>query len=160
MRENENMRKRIITSNPSLSVARGWLDLNQAATVEVTSEEPGFPVEAVFQSDNGSGWRAGGPGDQQIRIIFDQPVPVHRIQLRFVEPAVQRTQEFSLRWFPESRGSSQEIVRQKWNFSPDGSTTETEDYEVNLDRASVLELLIQPALSGDAIATLASWRIG
>src|SRR5579862_2235042 len=117
------MKKRIISSYTPRVESTEWLDLNQTATVEVTSEAPGFPVEAAFQNSNGPGWRAGEPGDQHIRIIFDQPARVHRIRLRFVEPAVERTQEFSLRWFPANRGASQEIVRQQWNFSPDGSTT-------------------------------------
>jgi hypothetical protein len=54
-----------------------------------------------------------------------------------------------------------EIVRQQWNFSPAGSTTEMEDYVVDLEAVSVLELAIQPDLSRrQAVATLASWRLG
>ena len=53
-----------------------------------------------------------------------------------------------------------EIVRQQWNFSPPGSTTEIEDYAVSLDAASVLELAIVPDLRRrEAVATLASWRV-
>jgi hypothetical protein len=37
-----------------------------------------------------------------------------------------------------------EIVRQQWNFSPGGSTTEFEDHMVNLDHVSALELAIRP----------------
>jgi hypothetical protein len=51
-------------------------------------------------------------------------------------------------------------VRQQWNFSPAGSTSEVEDYEVWLDEVSILELAIKPDLvRGDAPATLAEWRI-
>jgi hypothetical protein len=42
-----------------------WLDLEQIATVEVTSEDPHFPVEAVFESDSGIGWRASQAGDER-----------------------------------------------------------------------------------------------
>jgi hypothetical protein len=105
---------------------KGWLDLEQIATVEVTSEDPRFPVEYAFGSDDGPGWRASEPGEQQIRIIFDQPASVHHIELRFHEADSKRTQEFVLRWSPESGGSATEIVRQQWNFSPTGSTTEIE----------------------------------
>jgi hypothetical protein len=53
-----------------------------------------------------------------------------------------------------------EIARQQWNFSPTGSTVEIEDYSVNLEFVSVLELVIQPGLGDrDTIATLASWRV-
>jgi len=54
-----------------------------------------------------------------------------------------------------------EIVRQQWNFSPTGSTTEIEDYFVDLDSVSVLELALRPDLGGrDVVATLASFRLG
>jgi len=88
-------------------------------------------------------------------------VSLHRIQLRFYEPETERTQEFILRWSPGTSGPATEIVRQQWNFSPAGSTTEIENYVVDLDAVSVLELAIQPDVSRrQAIATLASWRLG
>lgn len=66
-------------------------------------------------------------------------------------------QEFTLRWSSVS-GGQKEIVRQQWNFSPAGSTSEVEDYEVNLDDVSVLELVIKPdLLHQEAPATLAAW---
>ena len=37
-------------------------------------------------------------------------------------------------------------MRQQWNFSPTGSTTEIEHYVVDLDAVSVLELAIRPDL--------------
>jgi hypothetical protein len=64
---------------------KGWLDLEQIANVEVTSEGPSFPIESAFGSDDGPGWRASQGGEQQIRIIFDQPLSVHRMELRFDE---------------------------------------------------------------------------
>ena len=139
----------------------GWLDLEQIATVEVTSEDPSFPIEYAFGSNDGPGWRASQGGEQQIRIIFDKPVSVHRIELRFHEADCERTQEFILRWSSESGGSATEIVRQQWNFSPTGSTTETEHCVVDLDAVSVLELAIRPDLRRpQAVASLASWRLG
>jgi hypothetical protein len=86
---------------------------------------------------------------------------VRRIQLRFYEPATERTQEFTLRWSAALCGPLKEIVRQQWNFSPAGSTTEPEDYAVNLEGILALELAIRPDIGwNDAIATLASWCIG
>ena len=53
-----------------------------------------------------------------------------------------------------------EIVRQQWNFSPDGSTIESEDYIVDLKAASILELTIDPDRgAGEALAKLADWRL-
>jgi hypothetical protein len=139
---------------------RDWLDLEQIATVEVTSEDPRFPVESAFSSNGGPGWRAAETGEQHIRIIFDEPVSLRRIQLRFDEPDSERTQEFAIRWSPDTSGQTREIVRQQWNFSPSGSTVEIEDYTVELPALSVLELTIQPDLGGrKAVATLSSCRL-
>ena len=158
------MRKRIVEpyrSKPGGQSDQGWLDLEQIATVEVTSEDPRFPIESVFGSKDGPGWRASQKGEQQIRIIFDQPVPLHRIQLRFHEAEFERMQEFTLRWSSAAGGPATEIVRQQWNFSPTGSTIEIEHYVVDLDAVSVLELAIQPDVSRqEAVATLSSWRLG
>jgi hypothetical protein len=74
-------------------------------------------------------------------------VSIHWIELRFHEADYERTQEFILRWSSESGGSATEIVRQQWNFSPTGSTTEIEHYAADLDAVSVLELAIRPDLS-------------
>jgi hypothetical protein len=163
--ENGIMRKRIVGSHHAQRGGesdQGWLDLEQIATVEVTSEDPSFPIEYAFGSKDGPGWRASRAGEQQIRIIFDRPVSLHRMELRFHEADAERTQEFTLRWASASGGSMTEIVRQQWNFSPTGSTTEIEHYDVvDLDPVSVLELAIRPDLGRpDAVATLASWRLG
>ena len=158
------MRKRIVGPHHAQQRGqsdRGWLDLEQIATVEVTSEDPSFPIESAFGPDDGPGWRASQCGEQQIRIIFDRPVSVHRMELRFDEAGCERTQEFILRWSAESGGWATEIVRQQWNFSPTGSTTEIEHYVVDLDAVSVLELTIHPDLHRrEAVATLASWHLG
>ena len=143
----------VSTSSPS------WLNLPQVAQVAVTSEDPDRPIEMAF--DGGKpGWRAGGTGDQAIRLWFNPPQRITRIRLRFVETEIERTQEFSLRWSAERGGLSREIVRQQWNFSPSGASTEVEDYSVALDGVAVLELSINPDLSRRAVrATLAEWRI-
>jgi hypothetical protein len=157
------MRKRIerqpaIRSEPVS--AETWLNLEQIVAVEVTSEDPDFPIESVFDGNSQVGWRALEKGKQQIRLIFDQPISVNRIRLRFVETELARTQEFTLGWSGVEGGRSREIVRQQWNFSPAGSTSEVEEYQTNLDGVAVLELSIQPDLQGgDAKATLAEWRI-
>jgi len=137
-----------------------WMDLGEIATVEVSSEDPAFPIESVFSANTGPGWRASEKGEQQIRLIFDQALAVRRIQLHFLEPTRDRLQEFTVRWSPAEGGQPKEIVRQQWNFSPAGSTSELEDYEVNLEGVSSLELVIKPDLThNDGVATLAAWRL-
>ena len=128
--------------------------------MEVTSEQEAFPIESVFASNGREGWRASEPGEQMIRLVFDRPVAVDRIQLRFEEHDAKRTQEFTLSRRP-SDGGCWEIVRQQWNFSPAGSTVEIEDYAVDLQGVSALELAIKPDIGrNDRIATLRMWRVG
>jgi hypothetical protein len=155
------MRKSIVGTSPNHGQSKAGsarLDLEHIGSVEVTSEDSSFPIESVFSSEDSPGWRASQRGEQQIRILFDQAVLLRRIQLRFVEPELERTQEFTLRWSSADGRSTKEIVRQQWNFSPRGSTSEVEDYEVSLEGVSVLELAIKPDLTrGEAPATLAMW---
>src|SRR5713101_2886628 len=157
------MRKSVIdppTTRPEQRPEQEWLDREQVAKVEDTSEDPNFPIESAFASGKGPGWRATDKGKQIIRIIFDKPRPLHRIRLEFAEIEIERTQEFTLRWSAESGGPFRDIVRQQWSFSPHGSTSEVEDYQVDLDSVSVLELALKPDLTpANAFATLAKWRV-
>src|SRR2546429_4636156 len=93
------MRKRLITPIPQDAPPRdeGWLDLDGAAVVEVTSEEKDYPVESALVSGEMRGWRAASPGTQTIRLLFDQPQRLRRISLVFEETETERTQEFVLR---------------------------------------------------------------
>jgi hypothetical protein len=138
-----------------------WLDLESLAEVEFTSEDPAHPVESALLQGGGPGWRAAAPGKQTLRLLFAQPQKIRQIRLNFEESAVERTQEYVLRWSPDGGQSFREIVRQQWNFSPSGTTSETEDYKVELSGATVLELVITPDISGgNALASLAQMRIG
>ncbi len=137
-----------------------WLDLEQLAQVEITSEASEYPIEAALVPGTGAGWRAAQPGTQTIRLLFDQPQRLRRIWLLFIDPTAERTQEFVLRWSPDGGTSFREIVRQQWNFSPQGTPREVEDYTVDLAGVTVLELSIMPDTSGkEAYASLAQWRI-
>jgi hypothetical protein len=140
------MRKHLVSHKPEDAAAGAeWLSL-AADAVEITSEDAAQPIERALIGDDTHGWRAGEPGAQTIRLLFDQPQDVHRIYLSFVETTAARTQEFVLRWSQDGK-AFREIIRQRWNFSPDGATRETEDYTVNLAGARVLELTIEPNIS-------------
>jgi hypothetical protein len=157
------MRKRIVTSTPTTVQPRGegWLDLERAATVEVTSENKDFPIESSFSVEPSEGWRASGPGSQTIRFVFDEPQELKRISLVFEEIGVTRTQEFVLRASSKPAGPFREIVRQQWNFSAPTSTREIEEYRVELSDVAELELTIVPDISGGpARASLKSLRLG
>jgi hypothetical protein len=156
------VRKRLITPSPQDApfLDRGWLDLNDAAVVEVTSEEKEYPVEAALVSGEMRGWRADSPGTQNVRLIFDEPQRLTRIALVFEETEAERTQEFVLRWSPDGGRSFREIVRQQWNFSPPKTIREAEEYQVQLSDVTVLELVIVPDTSrGGARASLKSLRL-
>jgi hypothetical protein len=99
-----------------------WLVLEGIATVEVTSEDPNFPIESALAAREGPGWRPAKPGRQIIRIVLDNPRPLRRVRLEFLETNVERTQEFTLRW-SQVGGPFREIVRQQWSFSPQGSSS-------------------------------------
>ena len=156
------MRKRIITTNmkrtgpPDLE----WLNLEQLAEVELTSEDAAHPIESALLLGVATGWRAVAPGEQTIRILFSNPQPLRRIWLSFIESDVERTQEFVLRWSPDGGQSFREILRQQWNFSPKGATSETEDLHVELAVVTVLELTIVPDIGGgNAYASLEQLRL-
>ena len=137
-----------------------WLDLEELARIEVTSEDPKHPVEGALAIGDDRGWRAGQAGPQTIRILFDRPVPIRRMSLSFIEPEVTRTQEFVIRWSAGGGRSLRDVVRQQWNFAPTGSAREAEDYRVDLSDVAVLELTIVPDVSGGAArASVAQWRI-
>jgi hypothetical protein len=156
------MRKRLIRPIPQDNPAsnEGWLDLESAAAVEVTSEEKEHPVESALILGETGGWRAAASGTQIIRLLFDKPQRLTRISLAFEESETQRTQEFVLRWSPDAGRSFREIVRQQWNFSPPQTVREVEDYQVELSDVTVLELMIVPDISrGDARASLRSLRL-
>ena len=156
------MRKRILgdaSSGPS-AVAVQWLDVERNAEVEVTSEDAAHPVEAAFHPGSGTGWRAGAAGPQTIRLRLDEPRRIERIRLVFEEHEDSRTQEFVLRWSADGGRSYREIVRQQYTFSPHGSTREVEEYTVDLDGVTALELQIAPDI-GDhgARASLREWML-
>jgi hypothetical protein len=156
------MRKRTINSGTEARSHSGdvWLDLERLAQVEITSESAEHPVESALIPDRGQGWRAAQPGKQSIRLIFDQPISIGRIFLRFDEKEQGRTQEFVLRWLPEGQRSSREIVRQQYTFSPPATNQEIEDYSVKLDGAIAIEVEIVPDISGGcAYASLAQMRL-
>ncbi|MBE0620844.1 MAG: carbohydrate-binding protein [Burkholderiales bacterium] len=156
------MRKRIIASGQQETVSPGqdWLSVESIAEVEITSEDAAHPIESALVPGRGSGWRAAGPGKQTIRLRFAHPQPLQRIWLNFVEPSTERTQEYVLRWSADGGQSFREIVRQQWNFSPQGASSETEDHHVELPAVTVLELSIIPDTSGgSAVASLAQLRL-
>ena len=82
------------------------------AGIGVTSEADDAPVENVFYPDRETGWRAGEPGPQILRITFAGPINIRHIQLVFRESKFARTQEFTL-CCTVSGGGRREVTRQQ-----------------------------------------------
>lgn len=156
------MRKRVLGQDvDDLSPTEGkWLNLAQLAQVEVTSEDPAYPVEAALIPGKVAGWRAAQTGGQRVRLLFDKPQHLRRIYLVFDEHERERTQELVLLWSLHSGSPLQEIVRQQFNFSPPATTREVETYTVDLSGVGTLELRIVPHVGGgEAVASLAQLRL-
>jgi hypothetical protein len=154
------MRKSILSQTAdAVPSSREWLDLQELASVEISSEDARHPFENALQGGKEGGWKAADPGPQVIRLTFDHPQAVRRIRLEFREASRERSQEFALL---ATYGADQkrEVVRQQWTFSPGGSAVEVEDYSVDLPAVVSLELKIDPGRHDhQAVASLESISI-
>ena len=156
------MRKRMIEPDieEAPEVEHHWLNLQEIAQVEITSEDEAHPIESVFVAGSNACWLAASSGEQTLRLLFDGPQNISLIRLLFQEEHLQRTQEFVLRWSPDGGHTYHDIARQQYNFSAPDSTRQLEDYCVDLNGVTVLELCIIPDISGgDARASLKRWSV-
>jgi hypothetical protein len=156
------MKKRIITENvpENKEMNSIWLDLEELADVEVTSEASDYPIEGALLPNQGQGWKASTPGIQTIRLLFRQAQTIQHIHLSFLETDLVRTQEYVLRCSHDQGLTFEEIVRQQWNFSPDGSNKQVENHRRVLSSASVLELIITPDINNENVcASLDELRV-
>jgi hypothetical protein len=159
------MRKTVLVTDDVVKAPTGgaWLDLEKLVQVEISSEDASFPIEGALGATATTGWRAATTGPQLIRLRFDEPQKIRRIQLHVIERSAERSQELAI--FAEMDGGRREVVRQQFSFSPGGSTEEIEDYSVELNGVTALELKIDPDRSHDpkqswSHASLQSLRVG
>jgi hypothetical protein len=143
------MRKSIVSPSAAQQtpISDLWRDLERIARVEISSEDEQFPIEHALGKKVTTGWKAATTGPQLIRLHFDEPLNIKRLQLHFVDKAAERSQEFAV--YAGSGAELKEVVRQQWSFSPHGSTEEVEDYTVNLSTITTLEVRIDPDRSHD-----------
>ena len=156
------MRKTLInqTTEKTTPSDLNYLDLEHLANVEISSESQEHPIEAALVEGSESGWQAALPGEQTIRLVFDQPQTIKHIFLLFDEYEQSRTQEFVLLWRMDNEDSFREILRQQYHFSPPDSAQEIEDYTVDLKQLKALELRIIPDINGgEASAKLTRLRL-
>ncbi|WP_353067059.1 hypothetical protein RBB77_10080 [Tunturibacter psychrotolerans] len=143
------MRKSIVSPSTAAAtpISDLWRDLERIARVEISSEDEMFPIENALGKKATDGWKAATTGPQLIRLHFDEPMNIKRLQLHFVDKTAERSQEFAV--FAGPGTELKEIVRQQWSFSPNGSTEEIEDYTVDLKGVTTVELRIDPDRSHD-----------
>ena len=146
------LRKQIIgkPQQPSAPTP-GEIDIAAVATVLVTSEDPGHPIDHAFDEHRGPGgtrWIAGEPGEQTLILAFDAPQAIRRVILEVEEPEVARTQELQLAASTDGGQTYRELLRQEFNFSPQGSTFEREDWAVQAEGVTHLRLVIKPDKGG------------
>jgi hypothetical protein len=146
------LRKQIIrpsTATPALMP--GEIDIAAVATVRVTSEAPEHPVDFAFDHHRGPGgnrWIAGEPGEQTLILAFDAPQAIRRVVLEVEEPGVARTQELQLAVSHDGAQTYRELPRQEYNFNPQDTTFEREDWEVTAEGVTHLRLQIKPDKGG------------
>ena len=127
---------------PELEIA-----ILETATVVASSEAEGHPVSHIFDEHRGPGgtqWIAGEPGDQKLILAFHKPVTIRRITLEIEEREVHRTQELQVSVSSDGGKTYRELRRQEFNFSPDGTTWECEDWAVAELNVTHVRLVIRP----------------
>lgn len=159
IREAMALRKRI--AERQLGTERGpGLSLDELAEIEISSEDPDWPIDGALLQDTSRGWRAASPGEQHLRVRFDEPQSISSIQLVFDEVDRERVQEFALEWSADRGHTFRSIVRQQFSFSPGGATRQVERYSVDLQGVTDIDLRIIPDISGgSAFATLTALRL-
>ena len=130
-----------------------WLDLEAVADVAIVVG--GRRVARVPRA-----WSADCPGEQMIEIHFHHPTSVSRLRVVSSEVEQSRTQEMTI-WASFHRGERhREVRRQQFNFSPNGAREEVEEYALQLEDVSTIQLRIVPSIDGrPAVARVSDVRV-
>ena len=130
-----------------------WLDVDAIADVSIMSA--GRRVARVPPR-----WSNDSPGEQMIEIHFHERTSLRRVRIVSSEREQSRTQEMTI-WASLHGGERhREVVRQQFNFSPDGATEEVEEYPLELEDVSTLQVRIVPSIDGRrAVARVTELRL-
>lgn len=136
------------------------LPLLSLAEVQASSETEENPILLAFDEGIGPGatyWKAGDPGEQTITVTFRKPSRLAQVTMEVEESEVARTQEVQLSLSTDGGRTFRELVRQEFNFSPDGATWEKEIWNIPQDQVTHVRLVIKPDKGRtDCYATLTS----
>jgi hypothetical protein len=146
------LRKEILPRRPVESTTfKGQIPVVEVATVQVTSEQEGPPIDSVLDDRRGPGgsrWIADGPGEQTLVLVFDTPQTIRVVGLEVEEPSVSRTQELAVAVSADGGGTYRELVRQEFTYSPPGTTFEREVWSVAADGVTHLRVDVKPDKGG------------
>jgi hypothetical protein len=147
------LRKYILTTSGASPAQEGEIPIHAVATIFVTSESIDHPIDYAFDSQRGPGatrWIAAQSGEQSIIVAFDRPQTVHHVHLEIEEPETNRTQELQLALSTDWGRTYRELRRQEYNFNPDNTTFEHEDWAILEQDVTHLRLCIKPDKGGKA----------
>jgi len=146
------LRKQIITKRSGESASlEGEIPIADVATVQVTSEQAGHPIDNAFDERRGPGgsrWVADAPGEQTVILVFDSPQTIRKIGVEAEELAVSRTQELAVSVSSDGGRTYRELVRQEFNFSPPDTTFEREIWSTAATAVTHLRVEIKPDKGG------------
>lgn len=77
-------------------------------------------------------------------LAFDAPQTINKILLEVEELEVARTQELHVSLSCDGGRTYRELLRQEFNFSPDGTNFEREKWTVSAQEVTHLRLVIKP----------------
>ncbi len=123
------------------------LPLVALAEVQASSEAEGHPILFAFDEGMGPGatcWKAGDPGEQTITVTFREPCALAQVTMEVEERDIARTQEVQLAVSTDGGLTYHELVRQEFNFSPNGATWEKETWPIPQDPVTSVRLVIKP----------------
>lgn len=142
------LRKQILSDPTAARAPRADVkDIPALATVFVTSEAPGHPVDYLFDASGGPGgtrWMAGADGEQTLVLAFDAPQTIRAIGIEAEEPSATRTNVLVISLSGDGGRTYQERIRQEFNFSQPGTTFEREEWAIPAERITHVRVVIQP----------------
>lgn len=127
------------------------LDVAAIASVVVTSEEDGHPIDNAFDKaygPSGTQWIAGAEGEQVVILSLDAPTFIRAIALEIEETAVGRRQKLEIYISRDREELYTKLLTQEYEFSPPGTTFESERWELNAEGVTNVQLRIIPDISG------------
>jgi hypothetical protein len=127
------------------------LDIASIASVVVTSEETAHPIDNAFDKAYGRGgsqWIAGTDGEQVIILSLDVPLFIRSLGVEIEETDVARKQKLEIYISRDREEAYTKVLTQEYEFSPPGTTFESELWELNAEAVTNIQVRIIPDMSG------------